>query len=132
MDLAPPSGLFTPVANAANCTITYPIQSGVTTDENGFPVIASTDGELRARVYNNDGNAADIFPLGSDLEGELLWGRLNDPKAFPAAVKDLAVLTVAFDDGRTGTARLKIKTQNPLMGDVNPLGAKFYLLFRAD
>lgn len=132
IDLTPPSGLLAVVADKANCTISFEAEAGVTTDANGFPVIATNTVELSARVYReNRSTTPDLYPPGSDLEGELLRGRLNNPLTFPAALKDLSIVQLTFTDGRTGTARIRIKTSNPLVPDT-ALGQRFHLLFRQD
>lgn len=120
------------IAGKDNCTIRFQVQDSVTVDGDGYPIISSTSTDLRARVYNDDGTTKkDVFPEGIDLEGEMLWGRLESPRTFPATIKDLAVVTVIFDDGRTGTGRIRIKTQNTLIGDRTVIGERFDLLFRA-
>jgi len=130
--LQPPINLMTAIADCDNCTIEFDNESAVTTDSNGFSIISSTPEQLRARVYNDGSNNKDAFPAGIDLEGELLWGRLHNPVAFPSTIKDLSLVRLIFDDGRSGTARIKIKTQNPLMGNTPAIGQKFSLLFRAN
>jgi len=134
MDLTPPSDLFTPVSDRDNATIAFQVQSGVTIDANGFPVIASTTSTVRARVYTSGGNREDVFPDGIDLAGELMEGRLNNPRIFPDGIADLSMVDVTMDDGRSGKARISIKTQNPLLGDPSGavLGQRFSLLFRSD
>jgi hypothetical protein len=132
IDLTPPSGLFAVVSDKANCTISFEAEANVTTDVNGFPVISTNTVELSARAYKeNRAVTTDLFPPGSDTEGELLRGRLNSPLTFPALLKDLSIVRLTFADGRTGTARIRIKTSNPLVSDT-ALGQRFYLLFRQD
>ena len=128
--LPPPLSLISPIADADNCTITFDNGTAVTTDVNGFPIITSTPVQLSARVYNDGTNNNDIFPSGADLNGELLWGRLHNPLTFPTGIKDLSLVRVSLDDGRSGSARIKIKTQNPLLGSNHVIGQRFYLLFR--
>jgi hypothetical protein len=131
MSLAPPPLLFEPVQDADNCSIEFESSSAVVIDADGYPQITTETVTLRARVYTErTAKTFDIFPEGTDIKGELLWGRLNDPLTFPETVKDLSLVRVTFDDGRVGTARLKIKTQNAItQGAV--IGQKFNLLFRA-
>lgn len=128
--LPPPASLINPITDCDNCTVEFDSENSVTTDINGFPIITSTPTQLRVRVYNDGTNKSDIFPDGIDLNGELLWGRLHNPIVFPAGIKDLSIVRVSFDDGRSGSARIKIKTQNPLMGTTPVIGQKFHLLFR--
>jgi hypothetical protein len=130
--LLPPASLITPIADADNATIEFQSQTGVTTDLNGFPIITSTTVSLRARLYNESAKAGDIFPDGADLQGELLWGRLHNPVSFPPGITNLSVVNVVFDDGRSGTARIRVKTQNSQLGDAPSIGQKFHLLFRRE
>jgi len=135
MDLTPPVDLFSPVADRDNATISFQLQSGVTIDANGFPVIASTTQTVRARCFNSPRvKTTDYFPDGLNLEGELIEGRLNSPTVFPDGLEDLTTVQVTFDDGRTGSARISIKTQNPLLGAASQsvLGQRFALLFRKE
>lgn len=128
--LPAPSFLMDPINDSDNCTIEFNRGTSVSTDINGFPIITSTPVQLRARIFNDGTNKKDIFPVGSDLGGELLSGRLHNPVSFPAGIKDLSMVRLIFDDGRSGPARIKIKTQNPHIGLIPSIGQRFYLLFR--
>lgn len=130
--LPPPLSLINPIADADNCIIEFDSETGVTIDDNGFPMITATATQLRARVYSDENTPgkADVFPPGTDLNGELLWGRLHSPVTFPAGIVDLSIVRITFDGGRSGTARIKIKTQNNILGTNHVLGQRFHLLFR--
>lgn len=133
MSLTPPSSIFLPLVDRDNCTIEYDIESAVTTDLNGFPIVTKTTGQLRARVFNDEGvTDNDTFGDGKDLSGEKLKGRLHDPKLFPVEVKNLSLVRLVFDDGRIGTARIKIKTPNPISKGSEIYGQSFEMLFRGE
>lgn len=130
LDLTAPVALYDPVANANNATITINSQDSVALDANGFPIIANTQLSFSCRIITEERmKVVDVFQEGSDLAGELMWGRLNEPRKFPATFADLSLVSVVFDTGRIGSARIKLRTPHPFLPP-QIIGEKFYLLFR--
>lgn len=133
IDLTPPAFLAPELVANANATIEFETGSAYTTDANGFTRAGATSTEsLRAIIHQEvTRNRMDVFPDGKDIDGEMIRGRLTSPPIFPSTFKDLSVVNLVMDDGRSGFARIKTQTHSPYdQGLV--LGTEFYAIFRPE
>lgn len=120
------------IRDYSNCTIEYEVEESVVDDIDGFPRRQTVTKTVTARVYNADGVVGkDKFWGGADTEGEKLWGRLSCPATFPSELVDLSNLKMTMSDGRTGFAKIRIKTQHVLTNGED-IGQKFDAIFRPD
>lgn len=133
---APPNIVIQALEQAENCVLTFPVNNGdLTTDDYGNQVLESTDVTFRATIIPNTSlqKGTTEYTEGVDYKWVETQGRLVCPKTFnDTGVGNQSEGTVAFNDGTTGTIKLKSNLQNPYPGTRDVLGDRFLCFLLMD